>query len=91
MVRIEGNTLQLRGEATVHGAETLREQLSRALAPVSGPVLVDTGSLEALDVLGAQVLLAWRASLEPGRLHFTGWPPPILTFLKTSGLAAHFA
>jgi hypothetical protein len=91
MISVEGNTLRLSGEATIHCARELHDELSAALKGLTGPVTVRADELQALDLLGAQVLLAVRASLAPTPVSFEGWSKPIADFLKTAGLSAHFA
>jgi anti-anti-sigma regulatory factor len=93
MVHIEGNTLRLSGEAVIHCAQELHDELAAALPRLSPSeaIVFDVSQLDALDLLGAQILLAARARLDARRVRFIGWSVPINLFLTTSGLAPHFA
>lgn len=86
----ENQTLELDGEATLNFARELHVELSAAVKKVTGPIIIQAERLEALDVIGAQILLALRQSLVPGRVRFVGWSVPITEFLRASGLMPHF-
>jgi hypothetical protein len=84
-------TLTLDGEATINFARELHDALAAAVPGLAGPFVIEAGRLEALDLVGAQILLSFRASFAPGLVRFTGWPAAIADFLKTAGLTPHFA
>jgi hypothetical protein len=88
---LDPGTLELEGEATINFAQELHAELAAALRELPGPFEVQTGRLEALDLVGAQILLSLRQTLGGDRVRFSGWAPRIAEFLATAGLAAHFA
>jgi hypothetical protein len=87
----DARTLELEGEATIHGGAELRAELEAALPSLPGAFVVRTERLEALDLVGAQLLLAVRRSRPAGAVTFAGWPPAVADFLRGSGLETHFA
>jgi hypothetical protein len=88
---IDHRTVALDAEATIHFAQELKAEVTLALARLPGPFVVRADRLEALDLVGAQILLSLRSTLAPGRVTFQGWPAPIAAFLATCGLQPHFA
>jgi anti-anti-sigma regulatory factor len=94
MIAIEANVVRVTGQAVIHCASEFHAELAAALpriARLEGPIVMDVAQLDAMDVVGAQILLAARAQLDARRVRFEGWPGPIAAFLDTCGLAAHFA
>jgi anti-anti-sigma regulatory factor len=86
LTAVGDHALRLEGEATVHFAQQLHDALREAFARPRGPVVIEVQGLEALDLLGAQILVALRAGLPAGAVAFTGWQGPVAEFLETAGL-----
>ena len=89
--RAEGaaGDLAVGGEATVQNARELKRALSALqVQGEAEPLRVDLSGLEALDVAGAQVLVAWRRHLGPDRVRFRRCRPEIAQFVWGSGLHA---
>lgn len=87
--RAEGEIqrLVLAGEATVGSAAELHRQLCQM--PPCDEIEVDLSGLEALDVTGTQVLVAWRRHLGADRVRFLACPASIADFLRGCGLDRH--
>jgi anti-anti-sigma regulatory factor len=85
-VRIDAGQVRLTGQATIYFAEDLKRELARAIAQTQQPLSIDLGGLDALDMAGAQLLVALRRTYGPARVSFTNCPEPILEVLVLSGL-----
>jgi anti-anti-sigma regulatory factor len=84
-------SLMLRGQATrAEARELARLLLDQVDACKEGVVAVDWSALEAIDVAGAQVLIAFERSVAPGNLRFGPGAPAVLSYLKSCGLAGLF-
>jgi anti-anti-sigma regulatory factor len=88
-----GAALAVSGEATVANARELQRAL--AATPVRGlaggaPIDVDLGGLEALDVAGAQLLVAWRRQHGAAHVRFRACRPEVARFIAGCGLASAF-
>lgn len=58
----------LQGEATVYEARALKAELGAMLTEIAGPCELDLSGLEALDLAGAQLLIAVQLCREGIRL-----------------------
>jgi anti-anti-sigma regulatory factor len=85
---IDRGSISIEGEATVHCVAELHAGLTAALAQVGETFEVHLDKLEALDLIGAQVLLALRNKVGAGHVTFTGWPPHIGQLLAVAGLTS---
>lgn len=81
-------SLVLRGRATRAEARELeRLLLAQVDACKAGLRELDWSGLEAIDVAGAQILIAFKRSVEPENLRFGPCAPAVLSYLKSCGLA----
>jgi anti-anti-sigma regulatory factor len=85
---VEDRVVRLAGDATIGCARDLHDGLAHLVLPPSGTVVVKVDELEALDVAGAQVLIAFRRAVGPERVVFEGWPKPIADVLAVTGMAS---
>jgi anti-anti-sigma regulatory factor len=81
--------VSISGDATVYEAGTLFAALAGLSLAADGEISVDLGSLEALDVAGVQILVAFRRHLGAARVSFHNLPAHILATLKLGGLECH--
>jgi anti-anti-sigma regulatory factor len=80
--------LTLRGQATrAEARELARLLLDQVDACKEGAVALDWSGLAAVDVAGAQVLIAFKRSVTPGNLRFGACAPAVLSYLQGCGLA----
>ena len=77
------------GDATVYEAGTLVEALTGLDLAADGVIRVDLAHLEALDVAGVQILVAFRRHLGAARVSFCNIPPHILHTLRLGGMECH--
>jgi anti-anti-sigma regulatory factor len=90
-VNSEGPQLiSISGEATVSQANTLYLALAGLSLASQGNITVDLHGLEAIDVSGVQILVAFRRHLGAARVSFHGLPAHILDTLKLGGMDCHF-
>ena len=82
----DGNSISIEGEATVHSVTEFHAGLSCALALVGETFEVRLNKLEALDLIGAQVLLAMRNKVGAEHVTFSGWPDHLAKLLCVVGL-----
>ena len=78
--------LSISGDATVYEANTLYAALAGLSLAKEGPISVDLGSLESMDVSGLQILVAFRRQLGAARVSFCNLPAHILDTLKLGGM-----
>ena len=84
----EPGSLVLRGRATREEARELaRLLLDQVDGCKEGARALDWSRLEAIDVAGAQVLIAFKRSVQPGGLRLGPCAPAVLSYLKGCGLA----
>jgi anti-anti-sigma regulatory factor len=84
----EPGSLLLRGQATRAEARELTRLLLEQLDGCKErAVAIDWAGLDAIDVAGAQVLIAFKRSLAPENLRFGPCAPAVLSYLKACGLA----
>ena len=72
MIAIESDgsgQLILKGEATIHHAETMREKLVGLLEEEQEDWIVDMSELAALDTAGLQILLSFKKSTPSVKFH----------------------
>jgi len=77
---------RIHGNATVYEVEDLHKKLIVSIRHRSGPLTISLEGLSALDLAGAQVLLALRRTVGPERLRYREIPETIRTMLERSGL-----
>jgi anti-anti-sigma regulatory factor len=83
------SSLTLRGQATrAEARELARLLLDQIEACQNGVVAFDWSGLDAIDLAGAQVLIAFKRSVAPGNLHWGPCAPAVLSYLKSCGLAS---
>ena len=82
----EPRHLSISGDATVYEAKTLYAALAGLSLAGEGPISIDLGSLEAMDVSGVQILIAFRRHLGAARVSFVNLPAHILDTLKLGGM-----
>jgi len=66
--------LSISGDATVYEANTLHAALAGLSLTGEGPISIDLGSLESMDVSGLQILVAFRRHLGAARVSFHNLP-----------------
>lgn len=90
-VNSEGPQLiSISGEATVFQANTLHGALAGLSLAPQGNISIDLHGLEAIDVSGAQILVAFRRHLGAARVSFHSLPAHVLDTLKLGGMDCHF-
>jgi anti-anti-sigma regulatory factor len=82
--------LQISGDATVYEANTLYAALAGLSLATEGDISVDLHGLEAMDISGVQILVAFRRHLGAARVSFHSLPAHILDTLKLGGMDCHF-
>jgi anti-anti-sigma regulatory factor len=82
--------LSISGDATVYEANTLYAALAGLSLASEGDISVDLHQLEAMDVSGVQILVAFRRQLGAARVSFHHLPVHILDTLKLGGMDCHF-
>jgi anti-anti-sigma regulatory factor len=84
-------SLMLKGQATrTEARELARLLLDTVDACQNGAVAFDWSGLDAIDLAGAQVLIAFKRSVAPGNLHWGPCAPAVLSYLQSCGLASLF-
>jgi anti-anti-sigma regulatory factor len=84
----EPGSLLLRGQATrAEARELARLLLDQVAACKERVVALDWSGVEAIDVAGAQVLIAFKRSVAPANLRLGPCAPAVLSYLKSCGLA----
>ena len=81
--------LEISGDATVFEADKLHTALAGLRLASEGEISVELGNLEALDVAGAQILIAFRRYLGATRVSLHNLPAHIVDTLKLGGLERH--
>jgi anti-anti-sigma regulatory factor len=81
--------ISILGDATVYEANTLHKALSGLSLACEGEIAIDLAGLEALDVAGVQILVAFRRHLGAVRVSFHNIPAHILDTLKLGGMHCH--
>jgi anti-anti-sigma regulatory factor len=81
--------LSISGDATVYEANTLYVALAGLSLATQGDISVDLHGLEAMDVSGVQILVAFRRHLGVSRVSFLNLPAHILDTLKLGGMDCH--
>jgi ABC-type transporter Mla MlaB component len=77
------------GDATIYDAGRLVAALAGLDLAADGDIRVDLASLEALDVAGVQILVAFRRHLGAARVSFHNIPAHILQTLRLGGMECH--
>jgi anti-anti-sigma regulatory factor len=86
---VEPQLLSISGDATVYEASTLYAALAGLSLAAEGDISVDLHGLEAMDVSGVQILVAFRRQLGTARVSFHNLPAHILDTLKLGGMDCH--
>jgi anti-anti-sigma regulatory factor len=81
--------LSISGDATVYEASALYVALAGLTLATEGDISVDLHGLEAMDVSGVQILVAFRRHLGSARVSFHNLPAHILDTLKLGGMDCH--
>ncbi len=90
-VNSEGpQVIRISGDATVCEANTLHVALAGLSLAKEGDINVDLRGLEAMDVSGVQILVAFRRHLGAARVSFRNLPAHILDTLKLGGMDCYF-
>jgi anti-anti-sigma regulatory factor len=92
MLQVNGagpQALSISGDATVHEANTLYAALAGLSLASEGQISIDLGNLEAMDVSGLQILVAFRRQLGAARVSFRNLPAHILETLMLGGMDCH--
>jgi anti-anti-sigma factor len=82
----QGN-IRVTGEATIHQAETLREELLATLTTDRESWTLDLGGLTAMDSAGAQLFISFKKSVKAIQVH--SCPENIRNYLDRIGLAQY--
>ncbi len=90
---IEKDRIRLVGDATVHNAEPLYNQLESMNLNNIPLVTIDLSGITQMDVAGAQILIAFKQSGDESRNNgcrvvYEGRPEPCYTRMKRAGLSA---
>jgi ABC-type transporter Mla MlaB component len=89
VIHQEERLLEISGDATVYEADKLYAALTALRLASKGEIRIDLANLAALDVAGAQILIAFRRHLGATRVSLNNFPAHILDTVKLGGLDRH--
>jgi anti-anti-sigma regulatory factor len=78
--------VEIIGDATIHDAETLYAGLVGLTLDETADIEIDMRGLEALDVAGVQILVAFRRHWGAARMSFRNLPAHVLETLRLGGM-----